>query len=66
MKAKDSGLRVLFTVKETCAALCISRTTLYGLVRNGSIETVRIGERGIRIPAAEVDRFVTERGQHGN
>ena len=42
--------KLLFTVPETCESLGISRSTLYALIRSGKLHTVKIGERGIRIP----------------
>lgn len=51
---------IAYTTAEVCVALGISRTTLYELVCAGQIRTFRIGSRGIRIPASEISRFVSE------
>lgn len=48
----------LLTVKEACDAASISRTTLYELCRAGLLQVVKIGPRGIRVPVAELDRFI--------
>lgn len=57
--------RVLLSVGEACEALSIGRTTLYGLMQNGRIAAVRIGKRGVRIAAGEVERFAREGGSDG-
>lgn len=48
----------LFTIKEVCSRLSISRSKLYELVRSDRIRTIRIGKRGIRIAESEIERFV--------
>jgi excisionase family DNA binding protein len=54
--------RRLLTVEETCRELHISRPTLNELRRTGRIQTVRIGSRGVRVPVAEVDRYIAASG----
>ena len=51
---------MLLTVKEACEILRISRSHLWQLTRSGKIKEVRIGKRGIRIPEAEIERFISE------
>lgn len=51
----------LLTIRDACEQLQIGRTLLYQLCLAGAIRTVRVGSRGIRIPVAELDRFVAER-----
>lgn len=64
MKAKKTeteevnGQKVLLTVEEACNVLSIGRTLLYGLCKAGTVKTVRVGTRGVRIPRTEIDRFV--------
>jgi excisionase family DNA binding protein len=53
----------LLTVAETCRALRISRPTLAELRRSGRIQTVRVGSRGVRVPAAELDRYIAGAGR---
>lgn len=48
-------------VPEAAAELAVGRTRLYELIASGELRTVRIGERGVRVPAEEIDRFITER-----
>lgn len=50
----------LLTVRQACEAGAFSRTTLYQLIRVGRIRTVKVGLRGIRIPVAELERFIQE------
>lgn len=53
-------LTKLLTVKDTCEVLACGRTKVHELIRSGRLRAVKIGERGIRIPAAEIERFVRE------
>ncbi|MCC6351919.1 MAG: helix-turn-helix domain-containing protein [Fimbriimonadaceae bacterium] len=50
----------LFTIKEVCSGLAISRSKLYELIRANEIRTIRIGKRGVRISESEVARFIAE------
>jgi excisionase family DNA binding protein len=50
----------LLTVKQACNQLQISRTHLYGLCKAGTIQAMKIGPRGVRIPSEEIDRFIRE------
>jgi len=50
----------LLTVNEACRLVAVGRTTLYRLISNGKIRTVRIGPRGVRVPASELEHFVQE------
>jgi excisionase family DNA binding protein len=47
----------LMTVAEVAAILRVSKMTVYRLVRDGSIDTTRIG-RGYRLHAASVREYV--------
>ena len=48
---------LLYTVEESTRALRLSRSTMCGLIADGSIETVKIG-RSRRIPAVARERFI--------
>jgi len=50
----------LLTVKQACESMQISRTLLYGMIKVGTIRSVPIGSRGIRIPGSEITRYVQE------
>lgn len=51
-----SSDRVLLTVEEAAKRLHIGRTTAWGLVKNGELESVQIG-RLRRVPASAVDAY---------
>jgi excisionase family DNA binding protein len=56
---RDAGATIpdteplLISVEETAHSLGIGRTTVYGLVRDGHLRTVKIGHRTL-IPVAEI------------
>lgn len=52
--------KIAVRVSEACKRLDLGKTTLYGLIAAGRIRTVKIGERGVRIPVSELERFVRE------
>lgn len=49
--------RTLLTVPETRARLRISHTTIYRLIGNGSIRSIRIGTRRL-IPEDAIDEYL--------
>lgn len=59
----DDG-QLLLTVREAATVLAIGRTTLYELIGDGQLRTVRIG-RAVRVPRAELEAFVERRCQTG-
>jgi excisionase family DNA binding protein len=44
-------------IPEAAARLGVGRTTLYRLIREGSIETVRVGAKARRVPVDSLDRY---------
>jgi len=48
------------TVGEVAAALRVSNMTVYRLINAGELPAVRIG-RSFRLPAADVEQYVSER-----
>lgn len=50
----------LVDLKEAARFLCVSRGTLYELLRSGHLTSIHIG-RSRRIPMGELRRFVRER-----
>lgn len=55
---------LLVTPGEAARALSISRTTLYGLMRDGAIRPVHIG-RSCRLSTSELQRYVAQlQGSH--
>lgn len=53
----DADVKVLLDVKEAAARLRLGRTTVFELIKEGAIASVRIG-RSRRIPAGELDAYV--------
>ncbi len=51
---------LLLTVDEAARLLRMSRSFVYNLVMNGEIASIKLG-RSRRVPAAELERFVSER-----
>ena len=51
--------KLLYRVNEFCEAVSISRTSFYRFVTAGKINVVKVAT-GTRVPAAELDRFVSE------
>jgi excisionase family DNA binding protein len=49
-------------IPEACAALGISRSTIYALAAEGKIRLVHIGRRTV-VPETEIDRLATKRRQ---
>lgn len=54
----DDPTLVLLTVEEAARRLRIGRTTCYGLIRSGELESVPVG-RLRRVPADAVPEYVT-------
>ena len=50
-------VRLLLTVEEAADQLCIGRTTMYALIKDGDIESVQIG-RLRRVPADALPAFL--------
>ena len=48
---------LLVTAEQAARSLCICRTKVYELLRNGELESVRIGTSR-RIPASALDEYV--------
>ncbi|MBK6872762.1 MAG: helix-turn-helix domain-containing protein [Kineosporiaceae bacterium] len=60
----DHQPRLLLTIPQAAARLGVGRSTMYGLVLDGAVESVTIG-RLRRIPADALPRFLaTLRGDH--
>lgn len=51
--------KILYSISEACAALSLSRSALYALMKRGDLRYVEIGTVR-RIPRAELDRIVSE------
>jgi excisionase family DNA binding protein len=49
--------RLLHSVADVCAATDLGRTTIFGLIASGELESVRVGTRRL-IPATALEQFV--------
>lgn len=49
--------RKLTTIPDVCGQLSVGRSTVYGLIDDGTLRRVKIGARTL-IPQADVDAFV--------
>lgn len=50
--------RRLYTIPDACHDLSLSRSTILKLIANGQLETIRLSERAVRIPATSIDRLL--------
>lgn len=50
----------LIHVKTAAQMLCCTTRHVYNLVRDGKIEAVRVGPRGMRIKKSSMDQFLQE------
>lgn len=51
----------LVTVTETATALRVSKMTVYRMIEEGELPSVRIGRRNIRIPFPALKAYLEER-----
>jgi excisionase family DNA binding protein len=49
---------VYLTVAEVGRRLSLGRTTVWKLISDGELETVRLSERAVRVPVASVEAYV--------
>jgi len=58
----ENGLsdRVALKIPEAAKMLGLSRSTLYQMIGKREIGILRIGERSVRIPKAEIERLLNE------
>lgn len=55
----DETPRVLLTVEDAARRLSLGRTTMYALIKDGQIRTVRIGQLR-RVPADALTAYVAQ------
>jgi excisionase family DNA binding protein len=55
----DQVEQLLFTIDETAEVLCISRATVYRLLKSGELVGVRVG-RLRRVTRQALDRYTSE------
>lgn len=52
------GGKLLLTVKEAAERLSVGKDQVYALIQSGDLKSVRVGERGRRIPTAALTEYV--------
>lgn len=57
MNADNSPRPLAYSIKDAIQVSSIGRTTLYGLISSGEIETVKVGKRRL-VKAASLARFI--------
>lgn len=50
--------QALLTTTEAARVLRIGKTSLYELVKRGDLAKVKIGTKTVRIPRAEIERYL--------
>ena len=59
MKQADESL--LITVPDAARALGIAPGLAYAMARNGSLPTVRLGKRAVRVPRRRLEEWIAAR-----
>ncbi len=57
MQTDNQPVKLAYSIKEAVAVTSISRSTLYLMIGDGTIETRKIGKRTL-IPAASLQRLI--------
>ncbi len=52
--------KLLLKLPEVAERLNVTRSRVYGLVRDGKIRSVKLGKRGVRVPPEAVDEYVAK------
>lgn len=60
----ESGQKRVLTYRECAESLGVCQRTVWGLVRSGTLRSMRIG-RSVRIPIAELDRYIAQQCEQG-
>ena len=63
---KKTEVQKLYKVSEFAEMFGISKPTAYNLIKNEDLDIIRIGDRGIRIPEAELERLFDKFHQNNN
>ena len=59
--ADRSALEPLLTIREVCAALAISRQTLYRLLKTGDLVAIRVSQSSPRFRPSEIQDYLDQR-----
>lgn len=53
--------KLLLTPQEAFSKLSISKSLGWKLINAGELKTVRLGEKAVRIPTQELERFISSK-----
>jgi excisionase family DNA binding protein len=56
----DQGLKLALTYREAASAIGVCERTIWQLVRDGKLKSKRVTTKSVRIPVAEIARFINE------
>lgn len=59
VRRAETTPKMAYSVLETCATLGITRPSLYGLIADGRLRTIKVGSRRL-IPVNEIERLLAE------
>jgi excisionase family DNA binding protein len=54
---KSAAPKVLYRAEEAAEVMSLSRTAVFGLIRSGDLDTIKIGHRR-RIPRSSIEDYV--------
>ena len=63
MTEKTSVERLAYSMREAAQALGICERSVWQLVKDQKLRATRIGRRSVRIPVAELERFIADQPQ---
>ncbi len=52
-------MKKLYTVSESAEVLNISERTVWNLIKKGSLSTVRVGDKTVRVSLNAIDSFIS-------
>ncbi len=55
---KSTTPKVLYRAEEAAEVMSLSRTAVFGLIRSGELDTIKIGHRR-RIPRSSIEDYIT-------
>ncbi len=62
---KSTTPKVLYRAEEAAEVMSLSRTAVFGLIRSGDLDTIKIGHRR-RIPRSSIEDYVARQLKAGN
>ena len=59
-RCSDQSSRLALTYREAASAIGVCERTIWQLVRDGKLKAKRVTGKSVRIPVAEIARFINE------